>query len=75
MNGSVNATKLPIVIGYYSVGTSVTFSCDSGFSLIGSSSSTCDAKGSWNPSPPTCRPGNCTSSPVCKYVSYTTYAR
>ena len=55
VNGSVNATKSPIVIGYYSVGTNVAFSCDPGYELEGSISSTCDDSGSWNPPPPTCK--------------------
>ena len=68
VNGSFNITESPILMGYYSVGTNVTFSCDSGFILDGSNSSTCHKNGSWNPSPPTCRQGNCTVSmlfPFC----------
>ena len=60
LNGSVNATKSPIITGYYSVGTNLTFSCHSGFTLDGNISNTCDTNGSWTPSPPTCRLGNCT---------------
>ena len=58
VNGSVNAAKSPITSGYYYVGTDVSFSCDSGYNLIGSVSSTCQTNGSWNPSPPKCKQGN-----------------
>ena len=57
VNGQFNITESPIVIGYYYVGTNVSFSCDSEYNLIGSSSSSCDTDGSWNPAPPTCQQG------------------
>ena len=54
VNGSVKATKSPITTKYYYVSTTVSFTCDSGYKLNGGVSSTCQANGLWNPSPPTC---------------------
>ena len=44
VNGSVNATKSPITSEYYYIGTIVSFSCDYGYLLNGSVSSTCQTK-------------------------------
>ncbi|XP_043356656.1 LOW QUALITY PROTEIN: complement receptor type 1-like [Dermochelys coriacea] len=46
----------------YSYGNTVIFECDSGYTLIGSSSVKCEANNSWVPSLPTCL-GTCNSPP------------
>ena len=61
VNGSVNANESPIITGYYYVGIKVTFMCYSGYTLIGSKSSSCNNGNSWIPSPPTCIQGNVTN--------------
>ena len=57
-NGEVNYEGSIVTYDYYvskyNVGTMATFSCDSGYSLSGSSSSICQADGTWNPQTPTC---------------------
>ena len=59
VNGQVNATTPPVALGYYSIGTSVSFACvNSAFKMDGSNFSTCDIDGSWNSPPPVCRQGN-----------------
>ena len=58
VNGEVSANNLPIIIGYYYVGTTVSFTCDSGYDLFGGNSSSCHVNGSWNPVPPVCNQGN-----------------
>ena len=43
VNGQVNATTPPVALGYYSIGTSVSFACvNSAFKMDGSNFSTCD---------------------------------
>ena len=39
------------------IGANVSFTCDSGYNLIGSSLSSCDTNG-WNPTSPLCNQGN-----------------
>ena len=40
--------------GQYLVDITVFFTCDSGYSLEGSASSTCQVSGIWDPTTPTC---------------------
>ncbi|XP_049491009.1 C4b-binding protein alpha chain [Panthera uncia] len=48
---------------FYSYGSSVTYSCDPNFSLLGKASISCTVKnkktGVWSPSPPTCKKVTC----------------
>ena len=53
-NGKISYNEPP---GHF-VDTVASFSCDYGFSLSGSSSSTCENSGSWNHQAPACRQGN-----------------
>ena len=55
LNGQVEPMGLSN--GQYLVDTTVTFTCDSGYSLQGSASSTCQVSGIWDPLPPTCSLG------------------
>ena len=57
-NGQINATQSQIITRYYEVGTNISFTCNSGYTLIGISFSSCQTNGSWNSPPPTCRQGN-----------------
>ncbi|XP_058137074.1 sushi domain-containing protein 2 [Dasypus novemcinctus] len=41
----------------YLAGSTVLFSCDSGYSLDGAAASTCQADGTWSSPTPTCQPG------------------
>ena len=55
---AVNAFGSSPFSGSYDVGTNISFTCSSEYNLIGSSFSSCQTNGSWNPPPPTCRQGN-----------------
>ena len=59
-NGTVIASNFAITNGQYTVGIKVSFTCDSGYNMIGSNFSSCSGIGSWNPLPPTCQKGNVT---------------
>nr|XP_058918807.1 C4b-binding protein alpha chain-like [Kogia breviceps] len=54
---------------FYTYGSSVTYSCDPDFSMLGTASISCRLEnktiGVWNPSPPTCKKITC-SQPVVK---------
>ena len=58
INGQVNATTSLLAFGYYSVGTSVSFTCDPGYQLDGSSLISCLTNGTWDAPTPTCTQGN-----------------
>ena len=58
VNGQINAIESPVTTRFYSVGTNVSFSCDSEYELFGSSASSCNGSGFWNPPAPTCRQGD-----------------
>ena len=60
VNGAVIASNFTITNGQYPVGIKVSFTCDSGYNMIGSNFSSCSGNGSWNPSPPKCQKGNVT---------------
>ena len=47
-NGTVSHT------GGTTFGQTATYSCDTGYNLVGDSNRTCQAVGSWSGSPPTC---------------------
>ncbi|XP_019639618.1 PREDICTED: uncharacterized protein LOC109481477 [Branchiostoma belcheri] len=49
MSGLVNATE------GYCYGNDISFSCNPGYELVGSSSATCQEDGSWDPEIPTCQ--------------------
>ena len=44
--------------GVYHENNTVFFSCDYGYKLNGTNSSTCQADGTWDPQPAICVPGN-----------------
>ena len=52
-NGGISYNQ-SVVNGRYTVDTKATFSCSSGYSRAGSSSSTCQTSGNWSPQIPTC---------------------
>ena len=52
--------------GVYPEGSTVSFICDHGYTLSDSASSTCNARGIWNPNPPSCIEG--TSNLIEKYL-------
>ena len=58
INGHVNATTLVLAFGYYSAGTSVSFTCDPGYQLDGFSLISCLTNGTWDALTPTCTQGN-----------------
>ena len=58
INGQVNSTASLLAFGYYSVDTTVSFICDSGYKLEGSSLTSCLNNGTWNDPTPTCRQGS-----------------
>ena len=51
------AWPFPLRYGH-PVGTVASFSCNSGFTLSGTSISNCDRSGSWTGQPPRCNKGN-----------------
>ena len=57
-NGEVSYNKSPVNNGRYPFNTQASFTCNSGYRLEGSSSSTCQGQGSWNNDIPTCTRGN-----------------
>jgi len=69
-NGTVSASST-------TVGSTATYACDTGYRLVGDSSRSCRADGSWSGSAPSCDPVDCgaLSSPANGNVSYaaTTY--
>ena len=64
MNGEVNPSQSD---GVYPEGLTVSFTCDEGYNLDGSESSTC-AQGSWNPEPPVCTEGNLIIDFYCQVI-------
>ena len=56
-NGGISYNQSP-VNGRYPVDTMASFSCHHGYSLTGSSSTTCLISGNWNQQPPICNHGN-----------------
>ncbi|NWW46362.1 C4BPA protein, partial [Pedionomus torquatus] len=58
-----NGRKLSGFGTEYTYKNTVTFGCDPGHELKGSSVVTCEADGSWNPLPPTCNRTHCGPAP------------
>ena len=56
-NGYINGSQSYLM---YPVDTTVTLLCNSGYTLDGPTSSTCQASGIWFPYPPTCHISNAT---------------
>ena len=56
-NGGISYNQSE-VNGRYTVDTKATFSCNSGYTRAGSSSSTCQTSGHWSPQIPTCNQSN-----------------
>ena len=56
--GTCNSPSSPsngrVYVNYHDVGGRATYSCNSGFRLVGSSTRTCLSDGSWSGSQPTC---------------------
>ncbi|XP_035675199.1 E-selectin-like [Branchiostoma floridae] len=50
-------------------GDEVHFSCDPGYSLLGSSSATCQSDGSWSKNRPICQRSSCPALPVVQHGS------
>ncbi|HVZ73733.1 MAG TPA: hypothetical protein VHJ20_15240 [Polyangia bacterium] len=65
--GSVSAPNL-------TYGSTAMYTCNTGYSLVGIASRTCQASGTWSGSPPTCAPVDCgvPSKPGNGTVTYTT---
>ena len=57
-NGEVMYNSTPVSNDRLIVGTSASFTCQSGYSLSGSSSIICTNSGNWNEPLPTCKQGN-----------------
>ena len=57
-NGGVSYNKSPVKNVRYPFNTQASFTCNSGYRLDGSSSSTCHGQGSWNKGVPTCIKSN-----------------
>ena len=53
-NGTIACSETD---GVLSLGDSCTFTCDSGYELMGSDTVTCQSNGSWDVSGPTCNRG------------------
>ena len=64
-NGQISQ---PNTNGVYPEGSTVSFTCDYGYRLSESASSTCNATGVWNPDPPLCLKG--TSNLIENMLSY-----
>ena len=50
------------------VGTTATYKCDSGYTINGGASLTCQASGKWSAAPPTCVVGEL--QPVHLHITY-----
>ena len=53
-----NSSPSPPSYGRYSVGSNVSFSCQSGFQIAGNSFSICQMNYTWSPKPPICYSSN-----------------
>ena len=59
INGKVSDTTSILAFGYYSAGTRVSFTCDPGYQLDGSSLIiSCLTNGTWDAPTPACTQGN-----------------
>ena len=57
-NGRVSFNKPEVRRNFYDLGTVASFTCNSGYSREGSSSSTCQNSGMWSSQAPTCKKSN-----------------
>ena len=57
-----------VVMAGSSVGDTATYSCNSGFELVGIQTVTCQADGMWSDPPPTCEPIGMKSPPYCRVI-------
>ena len=57
-----------VVMAGNSVGNTATYSCNSGFELVGAQTVTCQADGTWSDSPPTCEPIGMKSPLYCRMI-------
>ena len=73
VNGGVNPAAL--VTRQYFVGDTVDFTCDSGYSLNGAGSATCQGGGSWSVNSPTCVPGTLSSQATWTFKKNDTYGK
>ncbi|CAH1252782.1 CSMD3 [Branchiostoma lanceolatum] len=64
-NGAVSSTA----IGRYQ--DAVTFTCNSGYNLVGSTRLTCQADGTWSANPPTCNPAQCSPQTAPQFGTIT----
>ena len=53
-NGLASYDESPVTNGKYTVDTVVSFTCNYGYSLSGSTSRTCQTSGNWDEEMPTC---------------------
>ena len=51
----VNSSGLTAIYSTLTYGSTVTYSCNMGYNLVGSPSQTCTASGSWSGTPPQCQ--------------------
>ncbi|XP_037349413.1 beta-2-glycoprotein 1 [Talpa occidentalis] len=51
----------------------ISFTCNTGFYLNGSSTAKCNEEGRWNPGIPVCAPVTCASPPVPKFATLSVY--
>ena len=57
-----------VVMAGNSVGNTATYSCNSGFDLVGAQTVTCQADRTWSDSPPTCEPIGMKSPLYCRMI-------
>ena len=57
-NGGVTYNESMVMTDEYPVDTLASFSCDRGYNLNGSATSTCQTSGEWDQDTPTCEQGN-----------------
>ncbi|NXY52427.1 CR2 protein, partial [Ceuthmochares aereus] len=59
-----NGRRASVGRGFYIAGDTVRFVCNTGYTLYGSPTSTCQAGSRWSPPLPVCKKGKCPSSPL-----------
>ena len=72
-NGEVNYNQSPVSNGIYPLNTIASFTCNNGYYLVGSKSSTCHAPNSWNNDIPTCSKGNKRNEVTCTKFQLSIY--
>ena len=63
----LNANGLTLNYSTLTYGSTVTYSCNVGYNLVGSLSQTCNASGTWSGNPPQCQGHNQINNYNCKF--------